>query len=99
MAEAARRKDGRALDYDDAQQLLWAFTSLRDGGLPAAVEPEVTKIAGHGKMLLDRLTTPGQRKLIFEVLPDRQKRVSDYQPDEFRKAFDRIAGALGPAGR
>src|SRR4029079_9950332 len=30
LAETARRKDGRGLDYDDAQQLSWAFTALRE---------------------------------------------------------------------
>jgi hypothetical protein len=101
LAETARRKDGRELDYDDAQQLLWAFTAIHDGKLPPAAEAEVAKLAGPGsdKLLMDKLAGPGQRKLIAEVLPDRLDRVRRYRPDAFRSAFDRIAGTLEPAGR
>ena len=86
------------LDYDDAQQLFWAFTALREDGRPPAVAEEVAKLAGPDKLLLGRLAEPGQRKLIAEVLPDRLRRVSQYRPDPFREAFDRIAAGLG-AGR
>jgi hypothetical protein len=100
LADTARRKDGRGLDYDDAQQLLWAFTAFREDGPPAAaVADEVANLAGPDKLLLGRLATPGERKLIADVLADRLRRVSQYRPDAFRAAFDRIAGALVPAGR
>jgi hypothetical protein len=97
IADAARRKDGRGLDYDNAQQLLWAFTALRDDGPPSAAADELAKLAGPGKnkLLLDRLGGTGERKLIAgEVLEDRLRRVSRYRPDELRTAFDRIAAAL-----
>ena len=104
LADAGRRTDGRGLDYDDAQQLLWAFDAIRgDGPGPSPeVAAEVAKLAGPGKPLLGRLyeegkSEPGKRPLIADVLPDRLRRVSQYRPEAVRAAFERIAAGLGPA--
>jgi hypothetical protein len=114
LADAARRKPGeagRGLDYDNAQQLFWAFDALRDEGTP--VPPEVTealsKLAGPADSdtpLLGRLFEPGKwepgkRPWIAELLPKRLGKVTRYQqdPDAFRTAFEKIAAALGPAER
>jgi hypothetical protein len=102
LAEVARRKPeqrGQGLDYDDAQQLLWAFDVLRGEckGLSPEVGAELAKLAGPDKPMLGPLyngATP--RPLIAQLLPDRLRRVADYRPETFRQTFDRIAGALKP---
>jgi hypothetical protein len=108
IADAGRRK-GRGLDYDDAQQLLWAFDALKDEVPP--VSPEVSdllsKLAGtpnSDALMLGRLYVPGsfepgKRPLIATLLPDRLRKASQYRPEAFREAFERIAGQLGPSGR
>jgi len=109
IAEAARRKPGksnRGLDYDDAQQLLWAFDALRDEGTPVpdTVVVELAKLAGPAKSdtpMLGRLYDPriNPRPLIAELLPYRLRRVSQYQPEVFSEAFEKIAARAGAAGR
>jgi hypothetical protein len=114
LAEAASRKPApgeRGLDYDNAQQLLWAFDALRDEGHPvsAAVAEDLRKLAGLpdsetpmlGPLWLDKKWPAGQRPLIVKTLPQRLGRVSRYQQDPvtFRNAFEKIAAGLGAAGQ
>jgi hypothetical protein len=108
LADAGRRKPGRGLDYDDAQQLLWAFDALRDQlpAEPPEVGAELSKLAGPepekpmlGRLYEDGKWEPGKRPLIATILPDRLRRVSQYRPEPFWDAFERIAAALGPVGR
>ena len=113
IANAARKPSpsGRALDYDDAQQLLWAFGALRDDGkpVPSAVTEELAKLAGLpetntpmlGPLWQDKKWDAGKRPLIVDTLPQRLGRVSRYQqnPETFRQAFEKIAADLGAAGR
>jgi hypothetical protein len=105
VAEAARRKPeqpGQGLDYDDAQQLLWAFDVLRGEckGLSPEIGAELAKLAGPGKPMLGPLYDGANpRPLIAGVLPDRLRRVAGYRPETFRQTFDRIAGVLGPAAK
>jgi hypothetical protein len=107
IADTARNPGprGRGPDYDDAQQLLWAFDALKP------VSPNVTellsKLAGPADSdapMLGRLWEPGKwepgkRPLIATLLPDRLRKASQYRPETFRDAFERIAGQLGPMGR
>jgi hypothetical protein len=103
IADAARKPSatGRGLDYDDAQQLLWAFEALKDEGTPAspAVTEALAALAGPDKPMLGRLCDgkPGERPLIATLLPDRLRRVSQYRPEPFREAFEKIAAGLGAA--
>jgi hypothetical protein len=108
MADAGRRK-GRGLDYDDAQQLFWAFDALKDES--PAVSPDVAGLLAGlstpptaNALLLGRLwvpgsSEPGKRPLIATLLPERLRKASQYRPDAFREAFERIAGQLGSSGR
>jgi hypothetical protein len=102
IADAARKPSatGRGLDYDDAQQLYWAFDGLKDEGtpVPAKLNEALAALAGPNKPLLGRLydEKPGERTLIFKLLPDRLRRVSKYRPESFREAFEKIADALKP---
>jgi hypothetical protein len=114
LADTARRKPGpgeRGLDYDNAQQLLWAIDALRDEGTvvsPEVVE-ELAKLAGLpesdtpmlGRLWQDKKWDAGKRPLIVDTLSQRLGRVSRYQqdPETFRRAFEKIAAGLGTAGR
>ncbi len=107
LADSARRKPGpdeRGLDYDNAQQLLWAFDALKDEAPPvqSKVAAELAKLAGPepDKPMLGRLYDGNsKRPLIAELLPERLRKVSQYRPEIFWKAFDNIAGDLSPAGQ
>jgi hypothetical protein len=114
LADAARHKPGpgeRGLDYDNAQQLLWAFDALRDEGTPVSPEvaEELAKLAGLpesespmlGRLWQDKKWDAGKRPLIVDTLSQRLGRVSRYQQDAetFRKAFEKIAAGLGTPGR
>jgi hypothetical protein len=114
LANAARRKPGpneRGLDYDNAQQLLWAFDALREEGNAVSpdVAEELAKLAGLpesdtpmlGPLWQDKKWEAGKRPLIVDTLSQRLGRVSRYQqdPETFRKAFEKIAAGLGTTGR
>ena len=108
LADAGRHKPGRGLDYDDAQQLFWALDGLRDENpaVPPEVAAELAKLAGPepDKPMLGRLYEegkwePGKRPLIAVLLPERLRKVSQYRPEMFWDAFDRIAADLGTVGR
>jgi hypothetical protein len=106
LADVAHGKPcqaGRGLDYDDAQQLLWAFMSLDDEGTPVPTEvaEALAKLAGPepDKPMFGRLWEPGKwepgnRPLIATLLPDRLRKASQYRPETFREAFDKIAAGL-----
>jgi Cytochrome c554 and c-prime len=108
IADTASRPypSGRGLDYDDAQQLLWAFDGLRDEASPVSpsVVAALTELAGPADspaMMLGRLYDPNSpdRPLIVKLLPGRLQKVAQYRPDKFSEAFKRILDDLGPAGR
>jgi hypothetical protein len=100
-AAAAPAKGGSpGLDFDNAQQLLWAFDTLHEEcpGLPPDVANEVQTLTAT-KMLGRLKIKDKPRPMISDenggALKERLRRVADYDPKPFREAFEKIAAALG----